>query len=834
MPDAPTLTVTDRQQDIILEQERVIHSTLEEIVECVIITTADNAILSLNKRAEELLGITGTEARGQKLSAVLNALRETDSGTPYDLDMPFSQLPVHIEQASYITENGRQLIVSGHVAPIVNSSGTPSRRIVILRDETVTRQEQRSNAELLNIFTAHIDEQEPSFLTAALDLIESILHSRIAFIHTEQDDDSRPRPDTWSSSTRSTQGWAIHDQHPLAEGNGIWADCLGAKTPMVINDYPKTCGKDGRQSGYPELTRLVCVPIRQHGEVKLIIGVGNSPVPYSRDDVEVLTSFSVELYQYLGRRRHLRAIRRHELQTKRLAIATEESPASIVITDPLGSIEYVNRKFSEVSGYSKAEVLGKNPRILRDPRSQVTDYEAMWDNLTSGECWNGEFQNRHKNGSVYWESAQIAPIKDANGVIVSYVAVKEDITQRREQQHRLERLNLDLQVMAQEAKVSNEAKSHFIANISHEIRTPMNGVIGMSQLLGETRLSEEQKEYVHLLQDCSNTLLRTINQILDISKIEKNGIHLDSAEFSLQGMLSKLRSTYLIEACRKSLAYSQEIAEGVPAQVIGDEFHLRQAITNLISNAIKFTERGSVTLSVDVLERAGEDIRICFAVTDTGIGIPGDMHQQVFNAFTQVDGSRTRAYGGLGLGLAIAQKVVHKMGGVIQLESSQGKGSTFWIEVPLGLGRNGEAEAEKSESTTSESRLDACRWASGKSILVVDDNPINLKITSHVFRKLGLNADFHSNPRVVLERLQEKAYDLIILDMLMPEMDGATLMRNIRQRCDGQAQMPVFVAHTAKAMNGDQKDVLDWGFDDYLPKPATMDSFVSLAEKWLK
>ena len=358
---------------------------------------------------------------------------------------------------------------------------------------------------------------------------------------------------------------------------------------------------------------------------------------------------------------------------QKLSKSIEQSPSTILITDILGNIEYVNPKFIEVTGYTFEEVVGQNPRILKSGEMPVEKYKELWDIISSGGVWRGEFHNRRKNGELYWEWATMTSIKDEYGVVINYIAIKEDISLRKE-------MEVDLIVAKEKAEESDRLKSAFLANMSHEIRTPLNGIIGFSELLGDADFDENEKsEFIHHIINNGNNLLNIISDIVDISKIEAREITIRKSKILVKNLLDEITAMHVMNVEEKNIRFTTSLAvSDIEAEisVLADRERLLQIFNNLISNAIKFTSEGYIELGC---RPVGD--RIEFHVKDTGIGIPVDYHQKVFDRFRQVDDSYTRKYGGNGLGLAISKNLVELMGGKIWVESEIGKGSTFYFTI---------------------------------------------------------------------------------------------------------------------------------------------------------
>jgi PAS domain S-box-containing protein len=363
-----------------------------------------------------------------------------------------------------------------------------------------------------------------------------------------------------------------------------------------------------------------------------------------------------------------------EGQLQKLSRAVEQSPVSVVITSRDGTIEYVNPRFVEMTGYTLDDCVGQNPRILKTGVHDDDFYKNLWKTVLAGDLWQGEFYNRKKNGETYWEHTLIAPVRGAKGEITHFVAIKEDITESR-------RAAEELRTAKEAAEAANRTKSDFLANMSHELRTPLNSVIGFSGVLKKEfygKLNEKQSEYVRYIEDSGKHLLGLINDILDLSKVEAGKMKLDAAPVALKDVIQASVTMLRERALKSDIRLSVEIGPGVEEAIEADERKVKQILFNLLSNAVKFTpEGGSVTLTAS---KEDDAVRIC--VADTGIGIKPEDMAKLFSEFTQLESTYTKKYEGTGLGLALTKKLVELHGGRIWVESEEGKGSRFFFTLP--------------------------------------------------------------------------------------------------------------------------------------------------------
>ncbi|MEI6209835.1 MAG: response regulator [Desulfuromonadales bacterium] len=522
--------------------------------------------------------------------------------------------------------------------------------------------------------------------------------------------------------------------------------------------------------------------------------------------------------------------RQSETELRKLSRAVQQSSVTTVITDTLGSIEFVNPKFTELTGYTAEEAIGQNPRMLNAKQTPPETFVDLWATIKSGKTWKGELLNKTKDGSLFWEMAIISPLYDENGVITHYLAVKEDITEKK-------KIDEQLTASKVQADAANEAKSAFLANMSHEIRTPMNGVVSMSGLLLETDLSAEQRDYAEIISRSGENLLILIDEILDFSKIEAGKLELERAYFDLQLLLDDINRLLAYKADAAGLGLNYNIEPGMPIILKGDPGRVRQIITNLVGNALKFTKQGAVAVNASLVSDRDDSAIIRFAISDTGIGIPASRLSAIFAPFTQVDASTTRKYGGTGLGLTICKQLAGLMGGEIGVTSEEGKGSTFWFTVRF---EKQSAEAVKAaQEIATPARLVTPPVDAGLNnltarILLAEDNLINQKVALHLLKSLGYTADVVADGQQALEALAKINYDLVLMDCMMPNMDGFEATCIIRAQSSGVLDHNVpIIAMTANAMKEDRDKCLASGMDDYVPKPVKKDLLAAVLEKWL-
>ena len=486
---------------------------------------------------------------------------------------------------------------------------------------------------------------------------------------------------------------------------------------------------------------------------------------------------------------------------RKLSLVARHANDSIVISDPAGNITWVNEAFTKITGYKSFEAIGKTPaELLNDPNTSPEVTEHIAHHIRQGKPVRTDVLNRRKDGTSIWVETNIVPIKTEDGQVEMIVAIERDITAIKEHEKQLAEAKI-------QAELGEQAKSEFLATMSHEIRTPMNGILGLSDLLFELPLPKEAHSYAATIRDSADALLTIMNDVLDVSKLDAGQLNIDPAPFDLASCFHKCIDLLAPQASQKGIYLDVEQDTELPKDVLGDDGRVPQILLNVIGNAIKFTAFGGVTVRPKV-EMAKNGYVFIVDVIDTGIGIPPDRVNQVFDKFQQADGKTTRRFGGTGLGLSISQQLAEMMQGDISVVSEIEKGSTFTVRLHL--------ERSVLQNLPTDQRPDQVLDIAPMSVLIAEDNKTNRFLISKYLKGLPLDIHFAHDGTEAVDTMRSITPDLIFMDMSMPEMDGLAATKRIRQF---RGTQPHVIALTANAFASDRDACFAAGMDDFLSKP---------------
>ena len=541
----------------------------------------------------------------------------------------------------------------------------------------------------------------------------------------------------------------------------------------------------------------------------------------------------------------------HSLRdNEQLALVANGTDSGVLIADRAGRILWANASYIRMTGFDRTEVEGRFPQDILARYGGIGAMKVLVESAADGEARMVETISLTRQGGQYWASIEARPIRDRKGAIRNYILVETDISGRKQTEIKLKRSQTELQdriidlqhtsiqleqeraklartaydlALAKEAaENANRAKSAFLATMSHELRTPMNGVIGMSELLLSSELTEEQRDRISTIRESGECLLTILNDILDLSKLEAGRLELEFEPVSPKSILETVVRVLRPNAAEKGLVLTAHCGAGVPDSVMGDPTRLRQILFNLAGNAIKFTPSGEVNITIaGAPGRQPGHADITITVRDTGIGIPEAMLPRLFTRFQQADSSISRTYGGTGLGLAITRELTTLMGGTIDVDSVEGEGSTFTICLP--------AEIVTADMANRLAVAAAPALPEGPSkplrVLLAEDQPVNQKLMSAVMERLGHDLAVAENGIEVIRKLRERPFDIILMDIQMPLMDGIQATKVIRASDEPWNEIPI-VALTAHAMEGHSDVYIAAGMNGFVSKPFKIDLLV--------
>jgi PAS domain S-box-containing protein len=499
------------------------------------------------------------------------------------------------------------------------------------------------------------------------------------------------------------------------------------------------------------------------------------------------------------------AQKENDLQLKILSKGVDNSPASVVVTNAEGEIIFVNQTFVRLTGYSFEEVKGKTPRILKSGNHSEAFYKDLWDTITSGNNWIGEFQNKKKNGEIFWESTMITSLKNRKGETSHFMAIKEDVTEKK-------KVETELKAAKEKAEEADLLKSSFLANMSHEIRTPLNAILGFSGILNEYDInSQKSAKFIKLIQTNSKQLLNIIDDVLLVSKLQVDQIKVYTSAFSVSTLLNELYTNFNKEIeidTTKNIELALIIDSDSKADIIEtDKLRLNQILTKLIRNALKFTTKGVISFGL----RQNKNKEIIFFVEDTGIGIPQKKQKIIFQKFRQADDSKTRQFGGTGLGLSIVKGLIDLLKGDLWLESEEDKGTVFYFTVPLKIIKQRGQKIQK----------DKLKWKD-RTILLVDDVKESIILITEILQATGIQIITATNGIQAIEKFSlHPEIDLILMDIQLPKLNGLATAKRILAR----KNVPI-IAQSAYLQQEYEKQCEQIGCTDFIQKPINADELM--------
>jgi PAS domain S-box-containing protein len=617
---------------------------IDSSANAIFITDLDGTIEYVNNAFEKIYGYTRSEAIG-KTPRILKSGLLSDEDYEHFWNTLLAKKPV-VGELKNKAKNGHIITIEATNTPIINENDEIIGFISINRDITEKKQVELALKESENRLDLFFSQSLDGFFFMMFD-----------------------EPIDWNDKADKDQLLEYTFDHlKITQINDAMLEQYGASHEQFLRLPLKEFFKHNIEQG-KNVIRELFDSSRLHAETEERKLNGEQII--IEGDYTIIYDPEQRIIGLFGIQRDITERKKAEEQIVKLSTALEQSPSSIIITNTKGEIEYSNPKLTQITGYSPEELKGKNPRIFKSGEKTADDYKELWDTISSGKEWHGEFHDRKKNGELYWESASISPIRNETGKIINYIAIKEDITNQK-------KLLNELILSKEKAEESDRLKSAFLANMSHEIRTPLNGILGFTELLVDPDFDPEQKnEMAKIILDNGDLLLTIVNDVLDISKIEAGQIVLHPTIFKVERLITEIKNSFIIKA--QKLGLELRIANNVGAlniELNTDFIRLKQVLTNLISNALKYTDDGFVEIGCTYKET-----EVVFYVKDTGIGISEDKQVRIFERFNR-DDAFTKKVGGNGLGLAIAKSFVEMLGGRIWVESKVCMGSQFYFTIP--------------------------------------------------------------------------------------------------------------------------------------------------------
>ncbi len=823
--DAPieirhTFDILNRAANRLSAQREEASVTLNAISDAVLTTDADYVIVYSNPAAELLLGTQGRVLTGQSAQKLLPTVFR-DDGEPVDWK---------VRRLELMGPQGKKTILDTTLSTIYSTGHSVLGHVLAIRD--VTQQDaldlqlhaelqmrQRALESMRNVLGTFQSAQDASTQPLPENDLDALI-ARVVDLMNERE---------FGRRALDNQKFAL-DQHAIVsitdlQGNITYAndkfceisgysreELVGANHRLINSGHHAATVFEGMWNdiAHGKVWRGEIRNRAKNGEfywvdatIIPLQGLDGLPEQYIaiRTDITARKTFEAQLAEQL-----------HFVE-----VLLEATPTAIYLKDLQGRYLRFNKAFETLFGIQRDDWIGKSVFDLVPGDAARMIHAKDLALFATGEVQSYETGFTHRGtgslrAGLYWK----APLTDANGQVTALVGTVVDITDKN-------RFEQELREAKRTAEAANQAKSDFLANMSHEIRTPMNGVIGMTELAMGTQLDDTQREYLTIVKNSAQSLMVILNDILDFSKIEAGKLNIESVEFSLHDLVHDTLKTLVPRAQRKGLTMLEELPPDLPIYVRSDPVRIRQVLTNLCDNAIKFTSQGGVTVSVAAAPLDAGDMELLFSVKDTGIGIPLDKQKGVFEAFSQADTSTTRKFGGTGLGLTICARLVELMGGRIWIESEPGRGSTFHftvrIQAPaLAMPQPGPALVTRASSES----------ARALQVLLVEDHPINQILATTLLKKWGHTVVLAKNGQEAVDLFASQSWDIVLMDMQMPVMGGLEATQLIRAQELAMGQRVPIVAMTANAMESDRQACLEAGMDDHLAKPFNADGLQAM------
>lgn len=821
--DAPveishTFSILSRAAGRLLAQREEAAVTLNAITDGVLTLNAACRVMYCNPAAQKMLELTGSSLIGQDIRTILPTLFSADAMPAVEqlrrIEMATGLGPQVILDATLSTLHASAEAITGYVLAIKDVT----RQHILdqqLHDQLETR--QRALESLHQVLGSFQAAPESGLAALAVDDLDALIARVVALVNERErgrralDNQIFALDQHAIVSVTNLNGVITYVNERFCKISGYCRDeLLGANHRIV---------RSGQHE--PQFFEMLWQSVTQGHVWRGEICNRHKQGSYYWVDATIVPLMGRDGLpeQLIAIRTDITARKTVELQLEEqlrfVDVLLEAIPTAIYLKDTAGRYLRFNRAFEELFGIERSQWVGKNVFDLVPGEAAALMHAKDQELLQTRtiQTYEASFTNRQTDkvrDGLYWK----ALLTNHAGEVTGLVGTILDITERN-------RLNQELQQAKRTAEAASQSKSDFLANMSHEIRTPMNGVIGMTDLALATPLNATQHEYLSIVKSSAQALMAILNDILDFSKIEAGKLNIEAINFSPASTISDTLKTIVARAEKKGLALVCQLAPELPEQVCGDPGRIRQILTNLCDNAIKFTAQGGVTVHASCLPVAGEGLDLTLSVRDTGIGIPADKQQGVFEAFSQADTSTTRQYGGTGLGLTICARLAALMGGRIWVESMPGVGSTFHFTVRVQAVQQVSSVAVLPAPVFKKQVL---------RVLLVEDNPVNQMVCATFLNQWGHSVVLANNGQEAVDLFADQAWDIVLMDMQMPVMGGLEATRQIRAS-ERPGQRTPIVAMTANAMESDRQACLDAGMDDHLAKPFNADTLRAMMER---
>jgi PAS domain S-box-containing protein len=721
----------------------------------VVIADSANRVIWTNDAFERITGYQLADMEGKRMGKTLMG-DYNDPAINNQVDELLKTSKAFDIEIKIQHKQGHTMWVSVTNSPILNGEGKAEKYVKIISDITARKSAER-DVEILSFAS----EKSPSGLVI-------------------RDRDSKI---IWmNEALEKTLGYTLEELKGKTFGNML----IGANTDLSVLEKAKKAYEENMPYEVEiQLYKKDGTPYWAH--------LANSPFFNKEGQLERQITVCVDINER----------KKNEEQLTLLSLVASNTVSGVVINDAEGNVEWVNQAFQDITGYNILDVYGIHlGDVLKGELTDNGIIEQARELSKKKQSFDVDLLVYRKNGEPLWITVINSVILDDAGKVQKYIEVIIDITSKK-------KAEIELVTAKEQALQLNKAKDMFISVMSHEIRTPLNAVIGMSHILSEDNPSESQKENLGILKFSAENLMTLINDVLDLTKIETGNIELEKTSVDLREMVQGITSSMKYKVAEKGIYLKQTVDDAVPQYIVGDRTRLVQILLNLASNAVKFTEEGGVNIDLKVIEESAQEVRIRFAVTDTGIGIPANKTNTIFESFKQASADTTRKYGGTGLGLAIAKSLIELHESRINVDSVFGQGSTFWFTITFKKVDN----TPINNNTSAEIGLKI-------NVLVVDDNQINRLLINKVLKKWGVTADFAENGLEAIQKtVANHNYDVILMDIHMPEMGGLEATQILRGKDDEYCRTVPIIALTASMLNNQLSQIEEVGMNDFILKP---------------